>query len=137
MKLCICSFNVPVAYNDGRPVEAEVFDAIERALECQFDGYTDEGYKTGSWHGMKEVSAWYRVYVPPERIEVLRKIINAIGVKLEQKQMALEIGGACAELIDVVADEPDSTTAKGEPVKKRGRHEKPKPIVLWNEDEEK
>ena len=41
-----CSFAVPKAYNDGRLVEACVFDLLERCLDRQFGGWTQEGELT-------------------------------------------------------------------------------------------
>jgi len=140
MKRCICSFNVPVAYNDDspeapHPVEPELFDAIERALDRQFGGYTDLGRRPGSWQGQKEVSAWYCVYVEPERIQVLRQIITEIGVKLGQKQMALEISAATSELIDIEPEEPGAPPPAKKLKKKKKDQKTSTPIVLWPEEE--
>jgi hypothetical protein len=107
MSHCKCTFNVPLCYNPEKPgatpkaVEAEYFDAIENAMDRVFGGYTDEGVKPGSWHGHREKSQWYAVYALPQDLQRVRDFVNEIGVKLAQAQMALEIGPATTELLDV------------------------------------
>lgn len=96
-----CTFPVPLAYNDGRPVEPEFFDTLYRSLDRQFGGYTIEGVKTGSWHGQVEQSVHITVYVPPDRIDELREVVKEIGRRLDQKQMAFDVSPPTVELIDI------------------------------------
>ena len=104
MKLCRCTFLVPLCYNDGREVEPEFFIEMKTALDRQFGGFTVLGQREGSWHGQVEQILGIEVYVPVERIKELRTVVRAIGHRLGQKQMALDIPPPSTELIDIDED---------------------------------
>ena len=106
MLMCRCTFLVPLSYNDGRPVEAEFFIEMKRALDRQFGGYTILGKREGSWNGQVEQLLEIGVFVSPERVRELRDVVKEIGVRLGQKQMTLDVPPPTTELIDVDEDEP-------------------------------
>jgi hypothetical protein len=100
-KLYPCTFLVPLAYNDGKPVDPAMFADIRRALDRQFGGYRVLGRQEGSWFGQVEESVAMLVAVPEERIEELRQAVKAIGKALGQKQMCFEKGNPSVELLNV------------------------------------
>jgi hypothetical protein len=90
-----CTFQIPLQYNDGLPVEPEVMILILKVLNRQFHGYTPLGtIKGGSWHGQVENSERIEVWVTRERIPVLETVVKAIGKKLGQKEMFLIVPDA-------------------------------------------
>ena len=86
-----CELGLPLAYNDSRPVEPEVLNAILRSIDAQFGGYTIKGVHQGSWFGQEEASMRIEVDVEPERVHVLEKVVYAIGKQLGQKEMYFNV----------------------------------------------
>ena len=133
MSHCKCSFNVPIAYNDGRPVEPEVIGDLEAELDAVFFGFTIEGERTGVWRGQREVSAWYTVYVLPQEIDTLRQIVRKLGSRLGQAQMAFEVGTPTAELLDIDDVRPPVIETDESPKKKRAKRKKEDTTLLFKE----
>lgn len=100
-----CRFLVPVCYNDGRPVEPEVFIEIKQALDRQFGGYRIIPPSEGSWHGQVENTHEIEVLVLPKRVKELREVVIAIGRRLGQKAMLFNAPPPTAEIIDVETGE--------------------------------
>jgi hypothetical protein len=86
-----CELGIPMAYNDGRPVEPEVISEILASLDRQFAGYTIKGIHEGSWFGQVEQSMRVEVDVEPERVHVLEKVVHEIGKRLGQKEMYFNV----------------------------------------------
>lgn len=83
-----CIFQIPMQYNDGRPVEGEKFIRYHDIFNRQFGGYTPLGkIGGGSWHGQVESAERYEIWVTPARIPILEDIIRQIGYELGQKEM--------------------------------------------------
>lgn len=100
-----CRFLIPVCYNDGQPVEPEVFIEIKRALDRQFGGYRIIAPQEGSWHGQIEDTHEIEVVVLPKRISELRALVIAIGKRLGQKAMYFDAPAPSTEIIDVETGE--------------------------------
>ena len=79
---CPCRIQIPLAYNDGREVEAEVIVEILGVLNRQFGGYTPLGISEGSWFGQTERSMRVEVAVNESRIPELREVVYSIGRRL-------------------------------------------------------
>lgn len=105
-----CTFQLPVAYNDGRPIEPEVMLEILRALDRQFEGYTIRGPFRGSWQGQEEESYTVEVAVSPSEVPTLRAVVIAIGQRLGQKAMYFRVPPPDVEIIDIPAAPPDPST---------------------------
>src|SRR4051794_21899810 len=102
-----CTFLIPLAYNDGQPVEQERREGIEDRLFVEFGGCTTEGEVKGTYRredtGQKQVERLLkvRVAVPgQEGVDRLRRLIAQIGGELEQECMYLEVSvETVAELV--------------------------------------
>lgn len=103
-----CEIGIPIAYNDGRPVEPEVIAEIFRALDVQFGGVTNKGLHEGSWFGQVEQSLRFEVDVEPERVHVLEKVVYAIGKRLGQKEMYFNVPPPSVRNV-VIDDTADGT----------------------------
>jgi hypothetical protein len=102
---CVCRFRLPLVYNDGHEVEAEVLAEIFLALRTQFGGYTPLGESSGDWHGQTEPSLGIEVAVLPERVDEFREVVYAIGKKLEQIQMYFEASSVPTVEFIVIKDD--------------------------------
>jgi hypothetical protein len=91
-----CVFQVPLQYNDGRPVPPETMILIFKVLDRQFGGYTPPlgSIRGGSWHGQVESSERMEVWVTRDRIPILEAVVKAIGKALGQHEMFLIVPDA-------------------------------------------
>lgn len=109
-----CTFDLPLAYNDGRAIEAEVILEIKRALDQQFGGYKLHGPFEGSWMGQVEMTLTVEVRVFRKDVARLRKVVVAIGKRLEQKQMDLNVPPPSVESIDIEEEEDPEAEEGGD-----------------------
>lgn len=101
-----CTFKLPLAYNDGRPVEEELRDEFLERLFVMFGGWNIEGTEIGAYQrkdtGKKQVEATLKVTVAveAEQISVLRRMVAEIGGDLDQESMYFEVvAGSIVELV--------------------------------------
>jgi hypothetical protein len=106
-ELVPCSFLIPLAYNDGRPVELERREKFEDRIFIEFGGYQVEGEITGAYrrsdNGQRQIETMVKMRVSvlgKDGIERLRQLIAEIGGELDQECMYLEVAaGTVAELV--------------------------------------
>lgn len=101
MAKCACRFLLPVNYNDGSPVEPEIFIEIKMALDRQFGGFRIVAPSEGSWHGQVEATHEIEVSVEPEEVPALRRLVIEIGRRLGQKAMYFDAPPPTVEIIDI------------------------------------
>lgn len=95
-----CIFQIPVAYPDGSLVEPRKVVEIMQPLHRQFQNLTILEPRTGIHEGVKEISHWYMIAVPKERIDALKEVVRAIGRELKQKKMYFDEGQPTVSLLD-------------------------------------
>jgi hypothetical protein len=107
---CPCRFRLPLNYNDGREVEAEVLLEIFRALARQFGGYTPLGTAESGWEqqGGPEPTMGVEVAVLPSRVAELEAVVVAIGKQLGQKQMYFDAPPPSVRFLDTEQEESES-----------------------------
>lgn len=106
-QLILCRFKLPLAYNDGQPVEEERREAFLDRIYVEFGGLNDEGVERGMYRradtGEKQVE-WMRkvsVGVPGEEgVAKLRQMVAEIGGELDQECMYFEV--AAASVVELV-----------------------------------
>ena len=93
-----CSFKLPLAYNDGRPLEDSRHEEILDRIFSKFDGYTIEGTETGAYRredtGTKQVEQMLKVNVAVHGeagVRELRTMVRIIGWELDQEAMYFEV----------------------------------------------
>ncbi|MGC4031486.1 MAG: hypothetical protein QM754_07090 [Tepidisphaeraceae bacterium] len=107
IKLTPCRFKIPLAYNDGTPVEEDRLDAMLDQLYIEFGGSTVEGTEKGTYRrddtGEKQVEYMLKVCVGVEGekgVDRLRQMVSEIGGELDQESMYFEVStGSVIELI--------------------------------------
>lgn len=106
-KLIPCSFLVPLAYNDGRPVEEQRREQFLEDIFIEFGAYYVDGTKPGAYRradtGEKQAEVFLKVCVSvngPEEVKRLRELVARIGGELDQESMYFEVSdGTTAELV--------------------------------------
>ena len=106
-KLTPCVFLLPLAYNDGTPVQPERQEQLLEAIFVEFGGYTIEGKVKGAYRrqdtGEKQVEELLKVKVSVEgaaAVERLKQLVSEIGGELDQESMYFEVSsGSSAELL--------------------------------------
>ena len=95
---------VPLAYNDGTPVQEEIVLEFEEQLFLLGGGFTEEGTVRGAYRmadGKKQIdhSALYWIWIPEDSYSELKEIVSRLGGKLGQETMYLERTGATLDLV--------------------------------------
>ena len=98
--LCPCEISIPLAYNDGRQVSKALLFKYLKVFDRQFGGWRELGTHQGSWHGQVEMMLAIEVDVMEEQIDLLRKIVQAVGHELGQEKMYFKRGSPSVELLD-------------------------------------
>lgn len=96
-----CIVQIPLVYNDGREVEPETMLEIKQVFDRQFNGYTVIGEMEGSWHGQVETSVRIEVGVPSDRLDQFRELVIAIGERLDQEAMYIDVPPPTAEILPI------------------------------------
>jgi hypothetical protein len=102
-----CTFFLPLAYNDGQPVEQERLEALLDAVFVEFGGYTREGKQQGAYRrqddGSKQVEFTEKIRVAvegQEGVAKLKAMVAEIGSELGQECMYFEVSaGSTVELV--------------------------------------
>jgi hypothetical protein len=106
-KLTTCRFKLPLAYNDGKPVDEARREVILDRIFVVFGGWTDEGVERGAYRrsdtGQKQVEHTLKIRVDvngPQEVERLREMVSEIGGELDQETMHFEVStGSHVELV--------------------------------------
>lgn len=106
-KLTPCTFKLPLAYNDGQPVEEDRLSEFLDRIYVEFNGHTIEGKEKGTYrredNGQKQVEVMLKVCVAVDgeaEIKRLRDMVAQIGGELDQETMYFEVlTGSVVELV--------------------------------------
>jgi len=110
-----CVFQIPLQYNDGRPVEPETMVQFFEIFNRQFGRYTPLGkIQGGSWHGQVESSERMEVWATRDRVPVLAEVIKRIGKELGQKEMFLIVPEATVHRFDLRDTDAGLSESAGE-----------------------
>jgi hypothetical protein len=93
-----CYFLLPLTYNDGTRVEKEMREKIEDLIFVEFGGWRITDTRRGGYlrqdTGLKQVEITQRIRVDvlgEAGIAKLKKIVQKIGVWLDQESMHFEV----------------------------------------------
>ena len=98
---CPCKVQIPLVYNDGREVEAEVLAGFLTILNVQFGGYTPLEATEGAWFGQVERSMRIEVAVFQDHVPQLRAVVYSIGKRLGQKEMYFDAPAPSVEFVKI------------------------------------
>jgi hypothetical protein len=106
-KLTPCSFLLPLALNDGTPVDEERQEQLLEKIFVEFGGWNIDGRQKGAYRredtGEKQVEEMLKVKVAvdgPKAIERLKQLVIEIGGELVQESMYFEVStGSSVELL--------------------------------------
>lgn len=99
-----CTLLVPLAYNAGTAVPADVQTRILDRLYTRFGGYTVAGTVDGTYRmadgsraADRSLAIW--VAVPPERIDEVRQAAAAVARELRQESVYFEVTRGTVEFV--------------------------------------
>src|SRR5215208_1130811 len=89
---------IPIAWNDGAPVDQRLLERLIGALCFKFGGMTREGEVTGYWiddDGTRYVDQSIKISIEcgRDRLNDAIKAVLRIGQRLKQKAMYFEVSG--------------------------------------------
>jgi hypothetical protein len=92
MPLCPCRFNVPLADNEGQPIEPLAIVDLHRELLEQFGGFTIHPSSQGRWLSRagriyRDEVIVYEVAVAASKVALLRELVCRLGRRLKQLVM--------------------------------------------------
>jgi len=100
-----CMLLIPLAYNDGAAVPAEVQTRLLDQLYTRFGGYTVAGAVAGAYRmadgsraDERSLAIW--VAVPPERITEVRRAAAEIARELRQESVYFEVTRGTVEFVE-------------------------------------
>jgi len=99
---------VPLRFNDGTEVPADIILEFQDTLFEKFGGFTVCGTVEGAYkmaNGKKAIdhSAQYWIGIPESEYETLRSIVAELGQKLGQESMFLENTGSTIDFVKPAA----------------------------------
>ncbi len=101
-----CIMLIPLARNDGSPVEESELRGILNRLLTEFGGYTVAGEVEGGWrspsgHEYHDRNTQIWVVIEELQLSDLRKLVLDIGRQLGQEAMYLEVSTGSVEILTV------------------------------------
>jgi hypothetical protein len=138
MRLSPCRFNVPLADNEGEPIDPRVIVELHRELLAQFGGFTIHPTSQGRWLSRagrvyQEEVVVYEVAITEDKVPLLRDVVCRLGQALGQLAMYLDAPPPSVEIIDLsgaagresTSRESGHESRQGKTARRRGKKNRP------------
>ena len=104
MKLKKCVLLLPLTYNDGTEVPAEVLNQIKKDIDREFDGHSVDGPVDGAYKMADGTMAYDKsekvwVFVRPDQVEDLKTLARRFASRLKQETLCFVTTDAEVELL--------------------------------------